>query len=253
MLAEGRAAGSRMHMLDWLDGGTFAPSINELLRPTGLFVPQSGKRMPSGWNNTGEARLGMGCGGIIDDSLNAILLTWWLAKAGRGNIPNWDLACQALYHGDRPAIVLAEAKAYVKEFTDGAGGGGARDSDNRERIAAAIEEARSGLSVHAPGIGISSDRWYQFSNRIAFAWKLASNGIPTALMYLGFLSDRGISVDAFRDHEHWKGTVLDNTRDVFPASGWERPLDIDGTPLWLLIRSLSCSRQSDVGAREHAG
>jgi len=30
-----------MHVLDWLDGGNFIPSINEMLRPTELFVPQS--------------------------------------------------------------------------------------------------------------------------------------------------------------------------------------------------------------------
>ncbi len=36
-----------MHVLDWLDGGTFIPSINAMLRPTELFVPRSGKRMPT--------------------------------------------------------------------------------------------------------------------------------------------------------------------------------------------------------------
>ena len=72
MLAESRAAGSRMDVLDWLDGGTFIPSINEMLRPTELFVPQSCKRMPGGWDNADEALLGKECGSLIDDSLNAI-------------------------------------------------------------------------------------------------------------------------------------------------------------------------------------
>jgi hypothetical protein len=244
MLSEGQAAGSRMHVLDWLDGGNFIPGINELLRPTQLFVPQSGKRMPKGWDDTDEALLGRECGGLLDDSLNAILLKWWLVNVGGANVPNWDLACQALYHGDKPAIVLAEAKAYVREFTGEAGGGGAQNEDNRMRITAAIEEACAGLSVRVPGVRISYDRWYQFSNRIAFAWKLASQRIPTALIYLGFTGDKGISAEAFGDHEHWKKTVLDNTRDVFPVSAWEDRLDIDGTPLWLLIRSLPCARQS---------
>jgi hypothetical protein len=93
-----------------------------MLRPTQLFVPQSGKRMPRGWDNTDEARLGKECGALIDESLNATLLNWWLVNVGGANVPNWDLACEAMHHGNRPALVLAEAKAHVKEFLDGAAG-----------------------------------------------------------------------------------------------------------------------------------
>jgi hypothetical protein len=246
VLSEGRAAGSRMHVLDWLDGGTFIPSINELLRPTELFVPQSGKRMPTGWDNTDEACLGKECGALINDSLNATLINWWLVHVAGANVPNWDLACEALYHGDRPGLVLAEAKAYVKEFTDGGVGTSAENAENRKQITAAIEEARAGLSGQVAGVKISSGSWYQFSNRVAFAWKLASQGIPTALIYLGFVGDNGISDDLLRDREHWRETVLNNTREVLPVSAWERPLDINGTPLWFLIRSLPCTRQSHV-------
>jgi hypothetical protein len=234
--------------LDWLDGGAFVPGINQMLQPTELFVPQSGKRMPRGWDDTDEARMGKECGAIIEDSLNAALVKWWLVHVSGANIPNWDLACEALYHGDEHAVVLAEAKAHVKEFTDGAAGQSGENADNRMRIAAAIDEARAGLSRHDPGVKISSERWYQFSNRVAFAWKLASNGIPTALIYLGFIGDKGISSDPFRDRDHWRDTVLNSTRDIFPASMWERPLDINGTPLWLLIRSLPCLRQSHITA-----
>ena len=88
MLAESRAAGSRMDVLDWLDGGTFIPSINEMLRPTELFVPQSCKRMPGGWDNADEALLGKECGSLIDDSLNATLLKWWLVNVSGANVPN---------------------------------------------------------------------------------------------------------------------------------------------------------------------
>jgi len=233
-----------MHVLDWLDGGRFIPRINDMLQPTELFVPQSGKRMPRGWDNTDEARLGKECGALIDNSLNATLLNWWLVNVAGANVPNWDLACEALYHGNRPAIVLAEAKAYVREFTDGVRGNAAENPDNRTRIATAIDEARVGLSRHDPGVKISSERWYQFANRVAFAWKLASHGIPTALVYLGFLGDKQISTDPLGDHDHWRGTVLDNTREIFPASLWERAIYINGTPLWFLIRSLPCIRQS---------
>jgi hypothetical protein len=112
-LPEGRAARSRMHILDWLDGGTFIPSINAMLRLTELFVPQSGKRTPKGWDNTDEARLGKECEALVDESLNAILREWWLIHVKGANIPNWDLICEALYQGNKPALVLVEAKAYA--------------------------------------------------------------------------------------------------------------------------------------------
>ena len=81
------------------------------------------------------------------------------------------------------------------------------------KLLKAIQEASDALSRHAAGVKISSDSWYQFSNRVSFAWKLASHGIPTALIYLGFLGDKGISTDHLRDHEHWRETVLNSTRD----------------------------------------
>ena len=120
-----------MHVLDWLDGGTFTPSINEMIRPTELFVRQSGKRIPSGWDNTKEARLGKNSGALIKDSVNVALRKWWLVNARGANIPIWDLACEAFYHGNRPALVLVEAKAYVREFTKEAGGQGGENADNR--------------------------------------------------------------------------------------------------------------------------
>jgi len=233
-----------MHMLDWLDGGSFIQSINEMLRPTEFFVPQSGRRMPKGWQDTDEARLGRECESLIDDTLNATILNWWLVNVSGANVPNWDLACAALYRGGKQALVLAEAKAHVKEFTESAGGHRSGNSQNQERIAGAIEEARVALAHHADGVGISSTAWYQFSNRVAFAWKVASQGVPTALIYLGFTGDKGISNTELRDHDHWRETVLSSTREIFPSSLWERPIDCNGTPLWFLIRSWRCARQS---------
>jgi len=58
MTTDRLGAGSRMHVLDWLDCGTFITSINRMLRPTGFLVPQSGNRMPRGWHDPREARLG---------------------------------------------------------------------------------------------------------------------------------------------------------------------------------------------------
>ncbi len=251
MLSEDRAAGSRMHVLDWLDGGAFIPSINAMLRPTELFVPRSGKRMPAGWDNSDEACLGRECDSLIGSDLNDTILHWWLANPHpMANIPNWDLVCQALYHGNRSALVLVEAKAYVTEFTRESKGQGGNNPDNRKQISQAIDEVREALSLRSPGVKISADYWYQFANRIAFTWKLASHGIPSALVYLGFLGDKEISTDHFGHYGHWCDTALNNIREIFPASLWERRIDINGTPLWFLIRSLPCIRQSPRRSRD---
>ena len=66
-------------------------------------------------------------GGLIDRTLDTQLLDWWLVNSKGANIPNWDLACQTLHHGNRTALVLVEAKAYVREFTQGARGHSAED------------------------------------------------------------------------------------------------------------------------------
>ncbi len=174
----------------------------------------------------------MSCAGAIYTSIND----------GSPAVAFAGLACGALYHGSRLA---SEAKAHVKECTDGGRGHGSDNADNRKRIAGAIQEASDELSRHAPGVKISSDSW--FSNRIAFACKLASHGLPTALIYLGFLDDKGISSEPIQDHDHWRETVLNSTWEIFPASLWERTIDINGTPLWFLIRSLPYARQSMFG------
>jgi hypothetical protein len=70
--------------------------------------------------------------------------------------------------------------------------------------------------------------------------------IPTALIYLGFLGDKEISNDPLRDHDHWRKTVIENTQEIFPRMLWEKPIDINGTPLSFLIRSLPYIRQSPV-------
>jgi hypothetical protein len=202
MTTDRLGAGSRMHVLDWLDCGTFITSINRMLRPTGFLVPQSGNRMPRGWHDPREARLGKDCEALIHDDINTILINWWLTKVTAANVPNWDLACEARASGSRIGLVLVEAKAHEAEFLEGRLPKNEGKSENHERISAAIEEARRDLSRHAQGVNISSAHWYQFSNRVAFAWKLASEGIPTVLIYLGFTGDGGMKYRStpFRDH-----------------------------------------------------
>lgn len=67
---------------------------------------------------------------------------------------------------------------------------------------------------------ISRDSHYQFANRLGFAWKLASIGVPTVLVYLGFTGDDGIidRGEPLRDADHWRTAECAN---YFINSGYE--------------------------------
>ena len=125
------------------------------------------------------------------------LKSWWLAE-NKGNTPNWDIALSCDIKG-KPGLVLVEAKAHVKELDERGKGDPNEDSEgskaNHDKIVAAIAEARAALEQRECELGskISHERSYQLANRIAFAWKLASEGIPTVLVYLGFIGDKEIA------------------------------------------------------------
>ncbi len=80
---------------------------------------------------------------------------------------------------------------------------------HHDKIGDAISEARGALSNFCSDIMISRDNHYQLSNRIAYAWKLASLGIPTILLYLGFANDPAwISArDHFDSKQQWHDAI----------------------------------------------
>jgi hypothetical protein len=87
-------------------------------------------------------------------------------------MPNWNLACHASVAdlaADPSGLVLIEAKANVPEFKKGEGGKPLGNSENDAQIARTITEAQDALKSDGWDIKISRDRWYQLSNRIAFA------------------------------------------------------------------------------------
>ena len=115
-----------------------------------------------------------------------------------------------------------------------------RSDENHERIAAAIVEANVGLQVNAPGILLSRDNNYQLSNRVAYAWKLASMGIPIALIYLGFIGDENIAIDPHRlvVAIDWNLAFNFHTATSFPVAYQEQRIDCGAASFWLLVRSL---------------
>jgi hypothetical protein len=251
-------AGSRLHILDWVEGRgghDFIASLNAPIAPTGAVLAADRIWMPVGHVDPTEARPTRPCEPLLPASLSRRLRAWWLAvDRPTANEPNWDLAAAATFPGDRRGLVLIEAKAHVAELageTIGKRLNGASNPENHARIGAAIEEARCALGGDAAGIGISRDCCYQFSNRVAFAWRLASWGIPTVLVYLGFTGDAGMGGprNMIRDDAHWRQMLAEHTRDVMPASAWERPLRTEEYEVWMLMRTLPCGRVSPCRGR----
>ena len=136
-----------------------------------------------------------------------------------------------------------EAKAHkceLKEEGKTLDASASRNSrENHEQIASAIREACNGLRVFNPATKIDRDTHYQLSNRLAFTWKLASLGIPTILVYLGFFGDVGISDvgPPFADDTDWRNSFWSHAGEIVPKELFERRLDVGSAPAWCLVRS----------------
>lgn len=252
-----------MHVLDWVEGrsGSFVASLNTLLSPTGAKVSPEELWRPIGYSDASEALLDRDCAPMLTADVSRGLRDWWLAvDHPKASGPNWDLVAVADFPGARRGLVLVEAKAHVGELVnEGAGKRSRPDASanslkNHERIGEAISEACHALKTFDPRIGISRDRCYQFSNRVAFAWKLASQGMPIALMYLGFTGDKVIGrlSAQIRDTAHWRSLIKHQTAAVFPTEMWEREIALGSTPLWLLARTLPAYRHSPALADRRA-
>lgn len=170
------------------------------------------------------------------------LRKWWLVHERGANTPNWDIAAGCEIEG-RTGLILVEAKANVPELSvlgkPVEPKASTASADNHERIAIAITEACSGLQRLGAATTISRDSHYQLSNRVAFAWKLATLGIPTVLVYLGFTGDDGIA-DAgapFSDKAHWETVFGQYAYSVVPRSIFEQRIDCVAAPVWFLLRS----------------
>lgn len=247
---EGRIyRGSRKHVLDWTGRQSFLDEFRELLGD--LPVEFSGAVfMPKGAAAPQEARLEkFGPKWLQGHPAWANLRTWWLTHERGANTPNWDIAVGCVIE-QRPGLVLVEAKANWSEF--GRPGKGApyprssHSEENHDRIGAAIEEARLGWHQHILGVNISRDSHYQLANRLAFTWKLATLGIPTVLVYLGFTKDEGIS-DAgapFRDTADWQRAFAQYTEGHVPHRVLEQRLNFWEAPAWVLVRSRPVLEQS---------
>lgn len=196
--------------------------------------------MPQGLMNPRETILIDDSRFLSDDNRQAVR-EWWLRRPRGARLPNWDIASTCTIEGMR-GLLLVEAKAHDKELSR-AGKSQPTTSNgqlNHDQIAQAIAEANSGLSTVMTGWALSRDSHYQLGNRFAWAWKLGKLGVPVVLVYLGFLnatemSDRG---QPFDTSKAWHHCIWTHARGIVPETAWDKRLQIHGTPLSFIRRSV---------------
>jgi len=251
--------GSRRHVLDWVESSDFLGTVRQWIAPQGFTVASDAIRMPSGWEQSKESRLFDKASPFLDPGRKDTVRRWWLAH--EGNTPNWDLIVQAAGR-DGPALVLVEAKAKVSEFDCKSKPllyrsedpeARERTTENHRQIGRAIDEASNALS--SQGICISCEHHYQLSNRIAMAWKLASLGVPSTLVFLGFTGDREIARegDHFADDDHWRTAFTEYLKGVLPEELLEKDISAGTASFRVLSRSLPAIRDSRPTAERRVG
>lgn len=228
--------GSRLRCLMLTSGSRaqVADRLDRLVRPV-ASVTAANLVMPAGFLHPAEAKLGESPG-FLSDAHRESVSAWWLKVRRRANTPNWDIVANCQVRG-RDGLLLVEAKAHEAEL--GTGGKpfkvGVTNGENHARIGDAIREANDAL----PGGGwaLSRDSHYQLSNRFAWAWKVASLGVPIVLVYLGFLNADEMG-RPFRSPATWEAAVRNAAAGRIPGNVWETGIDVGGTPLVPLIRSV---------------
>lgn len=204
--------------------------LNSLIHP---FASVSGndRFMPEGFCKSEEARLGE-TPGFLSKEQRHIVTDWWLAVPEDANTPNWDLISTCTIEGRR-GLVLVEAKAHAGELKPN-DCCGARQGDNRQKIKDAIDDASQKLGE---SWRLSIDSHYQLSNRFAWAWRVASLGVPVVLVYLGFLNADEMS-QAFTSRGAWERCLLAYADGTVPRCVWNSgQIRVNDNSVIPLIRS----------------
>lgn len=234
---EQRGSRPRCLLLTEGDVDQVAARLNALLAPAARIDPDRHIWAPRGFDAPREFELDR-AEAFLPAELRRALRAWWLAvDSNTSRLPTWDLLATADI-GGREGLVLLEAKAHHAEL--GPGGKPPNHPANDARIAANIDEACAGLNAVSTEWAISTRSHYQLANRFAWAWKLAQLGVPVVLVYLGFLAademvDRGRPI---ADDADWDRMMAAYSEGLVPEPVWRAPLDIVGTPLIALRRTV---------------
>lgn len=239
-----RGSKPRCHSLTQGSPEIVSKRLTALIEGWGTVDP-SDRWMPEGFVRRKEARLDQADRVVKSKEIRSALRSWWLTVPEGANTPNWDIASTCTV-GNRPGLLLVEAKAHENELRAAEAGKPLRtpvtisSRRNHARIGWCIEDASLALSEQT-GLNwtLSRDSRYQMANRFAWSWKLAELGIPVILVYLGFINaqemkDRG----APATEESWPKLVGAHSAPLFPGEVWDREWTVNGRSFVPLIRTM---------------
>lgn len=244
-----RDKGSYRHMLDLVSSPHFEAILGNLLEETNARLANPDYRHPKGrskkkdWTESDFEEYTRKY--PLDCLPGGLDRKWWIPF--KGNRPTWDLICHIEFEG-LPGLLLVEAKAHVGELGEkdsktGPEKGNARSIANDYSIRLRLAEAS--LALTRLGIGhfqLSADHQYQLSNRIASLQKLCSQGVPTLLVYLGWLNSPDWSSDPLSSHEHWESVVKNHTEAIAPWEFVGQRHQLDGSAtMQMIVRSLEAN------------
>jgi hypothetical protein len=219
-----RDKGSYRHMLDLVSAPNFRGIIDGLLAGIDARLAQEDHRHPCGRSKKRDwVEI------ELEDYLKRHPLPgytglnrrWWIAFNGKR--PTWDLICHVEVD-EKPGLLVVEAKARCGEMGE-KDSKSAVDKKNDRSIAndlsIRLRLAEASLGLNELGLGnfrLSTDHDYQLSNRLAYLYKLASDGVPTILMYLGWIGSPDWTTAPLVDESAWTEAVKGHFSRIGP---WE--------------------------------
>jgi hypothetical protein len=212
--------GSRYSIIKLVESSNFLFDINKLITGTNASVSEYDNWLPKSLHLDKEAELKDFLKYNFNPELGDEIKNWWLAEIRpTTRTPNWDLISTCTIN-NKKGILLVEGKAHYDELNNeriGKRFDSKSSKQNDDKIGRAINVANASINCFITGVSISKDSCYQLSNRIAYAWWLASHGIPTVLLYLGFLNAddmRDGKRKIFETPDDWKNCFLEHANIV---------------------------------------
>ena len=231
--------GSRLHMLNLSGAVDFPLQISRLLQDANIIVQSSDRWQPHGMAISNEMDLTTFASTYCPQWQQSLqtLRNWWAPYGGQ--LPLWDLLSTCNIDGT-PGMLLVEAKAHERELSIAGKplpetSASAGSKENHQSITNCVTQANCGLNTIMPGAALTCESHYQLVNRLAWAWKVATLGIPVVLLYLGFTGDSYFCDDYFNTGEYWQRVMGGYIQGVIPQGVVERQWTI-GTDTSFSIR-----------------
>jgi hypothetical protein len=154
---------------------------------------------------------------LITESKQEYFDKWWIMH--RGKRPTWDYICKAKIDG-KDGLIIVEAKAHKSEcgkkkkvLSEDAN---VYQKENHDHIENAIEKEIKSLGGQYSG-------YYQIANRIAYANHIREYGVPTVLVFLGFIGDDCFD-DPWKTEDEWKADITRHIGELSLTSLIDTPI-----------------------------